>query len=74
METKSKFTRFTVEQSDKKIVWEVPYEDVNGEDCTKAVETLLVGLTFLPSTVYRMFKDYVADNSFMYEKEENEQD
>lgn len=74
METKSKFTRFSVEQSDKKIVWETPYEDVTGEDCMKAIETLLTGLTFLPPTIYRILRDYVEDVKFLYEKEENEQD
>ena len=33
MLNKDKFTRFTVEQSDKKIVWETPFEDISGEDC-----------------------------------------
>lgn len=72
METKSKFTKFTVEQTDKKIVWEVPYEDINVEDCMKAFETLLTGLTFLPPTIYRMCKDYVEESKFMFEKEDDE--
>jgi len=46
-----KFTRLTVEQSNKKIVWEVPYEDVDGEDMMAAINTLMVGMTFHPNTV-----------------------
>lgn len=59
----NKFTRFTAEQNDKKIVWEVPYDDITGDDCMEAIRTLMIGLTFLPTTVIRSMKDYVNDNS-----------
>lgn len=64
-----KFTRFTVEQPDKKIVWETPYEDIGGEDCIYALETLMVGLTFSPYTVVRCMKDYVDEHSYLLENE-----
>ena len=28
----NKFTRLTLEQNCRKIVWEIPYDDPNGED------------------------------------------
>ncbi len=68
MENK-KFTRFTVEQSDKKIVWETPFEDISGEDCITALETLMIGLTFLPQTVVRSMKEYVDEHSEFLENE-----
>lgn len=66
---KDKFTRFTVEQSDKKIIWETPYEDIDGEDCVYALECLMAGLTFLPETIVRSMKDYVDEHSYLLNHE-----
>lgn len=63
MMNRDKFTRFTVEQSDKKIVWEVPYEDISGEDCIQALETLMIGLTFLPITIRKSMQNYIDENT-----------
>lgn len=62
MINKDKFTRFTVEQSDKKIVWETPFEDITGEDCIQALETLMMGLTFLPITIRKAMQTYIDEN------------
>lgn len=62
MMNKDKFTRFTVEQSDKKIVWETPFEDISGEDCIQALETLMTGLTFLPTTIRKSMQTYIDEN------------
>lgn len=62
MMNKDKFTRFTVEQSDKKIVWETPFEDISGEDCIEALETLMTGLTFLPTTIRKSMQTYIDEN------------
>ena len=62
MMNKDKFTRFTVEQSDRKIVWETPFEDISGEDCIQALETLMIGLTFLPTTIRKAMQTYIDEN------------
>lgn len=63
MMNKDKFTRFTVEQSDRKIVWETPFEDISGDDCMHALETLMIGLTFLPSTIRKSMQNYIDENT-----------
>ena len=62
MMNKDKFTRFTVEQSDRKIVWETPFEYISGEDCIQALETLMTGLTFLPTTIRKSMQTYIDEN------------
>lgn len=68
-----KFTRLTVEQSDRKLIWEVPYEDVGGEEVVQACASLMFGLTFLPITIIQSMRDYVEENKYILEKynEEN---
>lgn len=66
---KNRFTRLTLEQSDRKIVIERPYEDVNGDDMIHMLETVMVGMTFLPETVYRSMKERVEELSEIYEKD-----
>ena len=70
-----KFTRLTVEQSDKKITWEVPYEDVDGELMVDAFKTLLVGMTFNPNSVPNILANWLMSNAYdlydIYEKDSN---
>lgn len=63
------FTRLTLEQSDTKIVIEKPYEDVSGNEMVEMLETIMVGMTFLPETVYKSMKDRVEELSEIYEKD-----
>ena len=42
----NKFTRLTLEQSEMKITWEIPYEDVDGLDMVNELNTFIVGMTF----------------------------
>lgn len=70
MENKQ-FTRLTLEQSDTKIVIEKPYEDVSGNEMMEMLETIMVGMTFLPESVYRAMKDRVEELSEIYEKDCN---
>ena len=58
----NKFTRLTLEQSDKKITWEVPYEDATGEDLVQAFYSLMIGMTFLPTTIRQSMQEFVEDN------------
>lgn len=69
MLNKDKFTRFTVEQSDRKIVWETPFEDISGEDCIQALETLMTGLTFLPTTIRKSMQTYIDENPLPNEQD-----
>lgn len=72
---KEKFTRLTLEQSDHKITWEMPYEDIGGDDLMQAIMTLMVGITFSEDTVYASMVDYVksrCDKYDIFEKIENE--
>ena len=66
---KDRFTRLTLEQSDRKIVIERPYEDVNGDDMMQMLETIMVGMTFFQETIYRSMKDRVKELSEIYEKD-----
>ncbi|MBQ3414863.1 MAG: hypothetical protein IJH39_05855 [Clostridia bacterium] len=72
-----KFTRLTVEQSNKKIIWEVPYEDVSGDDMMQAINTLMIGMTFHPDTVlYSMagFLEEYGHNLYdVYEHQEEDE-
>lgn len=63
------FTRLTLEQSDIKIVIEKPYEDISGNEMVEMLETIMVGMTFLPETVYKSMKDRVEELSEIYEKD-----
>lgn len=72
MEQNLKFTKFIVEQPDLKIIWEMPTIDISGEDCMNAFVTMLSGLTFFPSTIYKICKDYVENSKFMFETKDNE--
>lgn len=71
-----RFTRLTLEQSDKKIVWEVPYEDVDGtDDMMQAIYTIMIGMTFTPSTVFASMGNFINEKSKdleVIEKETNE--
>ncbi len=57
-----KFTRLTLEQSDKKITWEVPYEDATGEDLVQAFYALMIGISFLPVTIRQSMREFVEDD------------
>lgn len=63
------FTRLILEQSDTKIVIEKPYEDVSGNEMVEMLETIMIGMTFLPETVYKSMKDRVEELSEIYEKD-----
>lgn len=63
------FTRLTLEQSDTKIVIEKPYEDISGNEMVEMLEIIMVGMTFLPETVYKSMKDRVEELSEIYEKD-----
>lgn len=57
------FTRLTLEQSDRKITWEVPYEDVVYDDMMEAINTIMVGMTFHESQVYDAMVGYLREHA-----------
>ena len=61
---KEEFTRLTLEQSDKKIVWEKPYEDVDGvDDMMQAIYTIMIGMTFSSDTIYSAMASYLNEHA-----------
>ena len=57
----NRFTRLTLEQPGKKLVWEVPREDVSGVDMCNALKTILVGMGFLPQYINSVFANYLDE-------------
>lgn len=55
------FTKLTLEQSNKKIVYEVPFEDVSGDDLVQALYTIMVGMTFTPESVIHTFAGFLEE-------------
>lgn len=57
----NKFTRLTLEQQDRKITWEISYDDVTGTDMIDALKTLMVGMTFAEDTIYASLANYLME-------------
>lgn len=67
-----RFTRLTLEQNDCKVVWEVPYDDVSGEDMMQAIRTIMIGMTFSDKSVESSMANYLQEHSDEYEVIEKE--
>ena len=67
MNNTNKFTRLTLEQNDLKVTWEVPYDDVNGEDMMQAIRTIMIGMTFHENTIESAMADYLHEYSDAYD-------
>ena len=59
-----KFTRLTLEQSDRKLVWEMPYEDVGADELLHAFNTLLIGFTWHQKTIYDVMAGYLQEHAY----------
>lgn len=59
-----KFTRLTLEQKDLRLVYEVPYDDVSGDDMVQALRTIMIGMTFCDDTVLSSFVRYVNEHGY----------
>ena len=71
----NKFTRLTLEQNDLKVTWEVPYEDVTGNDMVLALRTIMVGMTFHPNTFTSALANYLqeyADDEYWVSKKNSD--
>lgn len=77
-EDEKQFTRLTLENNDVKIVYELPSYDCNGEDMMHAIYTIMIGMTFLPRTIYNSMAEYLreyADDLFdVYDHQEPEKE
>lgn len=62
-----KFTRLTLEQDDRTVVWEVPYNDVTGKNMMQAIRTIMIGMTFSDKTVESSMASYLEEYSDKYE-------
>ena len=60
---KPKFTRLTLEQSDLKLIYEVPFEDVDGNDLIHAMATIMKGMTFHDKGIYVSLAEYLKENA-----------
>lgn len=67
MKSQDKFTKLTLEQPDKKVTWEVPYEDVSATELYEALYSLLIGMTFSPETAVQGMKNFLEENGFSEE-------
>ena len=59
-----KFTRLTFEQSDRKMTWEMPYEDVTADDLLEAFNALMIGFTWNQKTIYDAMAQYLQEHAF----------
>ena len=50
-----------MEQNDLKIQWEVPYDDVDGNDIMHAISTIMKGMTFSESSIYSSMAGYLNE-------------
>ena len=67
MNSQNKFTKLTLEQQDRKLTWEVPYEDVSVTEICEALYGILIGMTFAPETVAKGMKNFLEENGFSEE-------
>lgn len=58
------FTRLTAETSHGKIVWEMPSEELFGEDMVDAFNTLMIGLTFTQDVIYSSMANWLRDHAY----------
>jgi hypothetical protein len=64
MNNKEYLSRITVENNEvheKKIVWEIPYNDATLDDWLHGFLTCMVGITFSEETVLRGMRDFVEE-------------
>ena len=74
MENNNVFTRLTLEQNGRKIVWEIPYGDPNGEDMMEAIHTIMVGMTFCDDAIESSMASYINAHSDDYEVIEKDEE
>jgi len=66
-----RITKITIENYDKKVSWEVPYNDTNLEDMFDAFIGLLTTITYNYDGIIEFMKEY-AEERLPNEYEDNE--
>jgi len=64
MKDKEYLSRITVENNEmneKKVVWEIPYNDANLDDWLQGFLTCMVGITFNEKQVLRGMKEFAEE-------------
>ena len=64
MKDKEYLSRITVENNEmneKKVVWEIPYNDANLDDWLHGFLTCMVGITFNEQQVLREMKEFAEE-------------
>ena len=57
-------TRLTLENYDNKIIWEVPYSDVDAREVVHAFVTAMIGSTFSLETIYDAMAEYLDEHGY----------
>ena len=83
----NRFTRLTIEQTNYKVSWEIPYTDPSANDLIKGFRCLLDGITFYPEHFNHMLANFLmeygsdeydviekTESSDLYEDEKEETD
>lgn len=74
---KEYLSRMTVENNEmheKKIVWEIPYNDANLDDWIHGFVTCMVGITFSENQVLEAMRDYAEERLPQDDEEYNEEE
>ena len=68
-----RFTRLTLETPEKKITYDLPYNDVSGEDMVHGLATIMLGMTFGWDTILHSLASYLMEHAYdryeIYEKD-----
>lgn len=64
------YTRLTLDQGDRKIVWEVSSKDVTNEDMIYAIRTIMAGMEFSEDDIEYAMISYLYENSDMFQNQE----
>ena len=57
-----RFTRLTLETPKRKITYDLPYEDVSGDDMVHGLATIMLGMTFGWDTILHSLADYLTEH------------
>ena len=61
MEGKPIYTRLTLEQPDRKLIFEYPFTDVDGDDMLEAVKMIMIGMGFRPESILASLARYLEE-------------
>jgi hypothetical protein len=71
-ENEKQITKITMQVGDVVTSWEAPFTDCGLDDLLNAFAGLLIGHTWLPTTVFEGMKEYAEDNLSVLKKGNDE--